>query len=266
LFSHLRSSASPEKRRFSVPTTLSVAVHLLILCSAVSTVSVPSLQSRAETIGAEVRFFVPRVAATPAMPSIIETATASQREPSPNNLSTPAKRKPQKAPLEIPLHDDSDDMVFQSSMQTAPDIVTPTELKESAPPATANAPRPAIEEVRRSVVQSPLAPNAPWQCQWNIDYSAEAREAGIEGTVLFQCMLDRDGLLKHCAVVKGPAPLSQIVLAHIEKARCKAGERTMARAPMRISQEVRFVLERSAPSPEFDGVGSSRDQYEVVID
>jgi outer membrane biosynthesis protein TonB len=262
LFTHLRGKALPERRYFSLPTILSCAVHLLLLLTATSTVTDAFDTNRKQAPLSEVRFFVPKAQVTPPTQKAIDGASRPRSEPSPQKLTSAAKQKPQKAE---PTNR-SDDAHMKPKVPARPDVVNATKeeaIEQAKKPALS---APAIEEKRHSLVQAPLAPNAPWQCQWNIDYSSEAREAGVEGSVLFQCTLDRDGLLKECAVLKGADPLSQIVLSHVEKARCKAGELTMARAPMRISQEVRFVLERSLPTPEVDGSGTSPGPSEQFVD
>ncbi len=79
-------------------------------------------------------------------------------------------------------------------------------------------------------------------CPWNFDYTAEAREARVQGPMRLSCNVVIDGTVEGCTVLDTLPYLTDSVLKATEKVKCsKATLNGTAVAASRI-QNIRFVL------------------------
>jgi TonB family protein len=82
------------------------------------------------------------------------------------------------------------------------------------------------------------------RCNWQFDYTPEAKEAGVEGTLGFRCDVLADGTVQNCAVTAPLPHLNGTVLEAARRARCEPAQLDGVAVAVNLEQNVQFVLQR----------------------
>ena len=177
-----------------------------------------------------------------------ETEPVEPRASAPSPEARPVRRAARgQTPIQVPDAPPSGDAVavsprYNLSMQSSSG---PGEMAV-APPGHGGAPSahagppgaaPAIEGAAASVLPLPVG-----RCSGT--YTEEARQAGIEGTVILDLVVGEDGRPRDIKVVQGLAHgLTGAAIAALRRCRFTPGERSGARVAVRLRAfKIRFLL------------------------
>ena len=188
----------------------------------------------------------------PPLPEPVHEAPAPQPKPrlqtKPRPTPAPAKTPP---PTESPASDQptTDEPVFglalDSMSQGGPGVAVPTGNTLLADP---NAPRVAAQKVRPLPPPPVPAPEVTKMPQMKGrcagTYNEAARDAGIEGTVVLDLVVDADGSTRDIALVQGLGHgLDEAAIDALKRCRFQPGEKGGVAVPTRIRGfKIRFFL------------------------
>jgi periplasmic protein TonB len=185
---------------------------------------------------------------------ILEVQLATEPEPEPEPAPEPEPKLEQKpkprprisAPIEMPLDKPREVEVTKENQATDED---PFKDDKPAPPPKVEAP--IVKEAPKPppVRVAPPKPKGPIQVSENVTpptpisnpqpaYPADAKAAGIEGTVVVKYVVTETGAVTNIQVVRGPPELHAAVIAAMRSWRFRPA--TLDGQPVAVSRVMRF--------------------------